>query len=196
MNEKTEELRDIFMDVSEEESITEQQVESPGTLAGDASIEDRVSGVLDRMRDRYAFDTPLDDASLITVARGFYDDRPDADIAKELDVGASDVFEARLALHLITDADRDAPFPFETLRRAVTNDDDAIVESIDADPDTIATYRAVAEAEAEMRQANYQFRDQLDDILGDGDVAQHLTRDVTDDGLKDATEGLEVNTAF
>lgn len=196
MNDKTEELREIFMDVSDEGTVTERQEESPGTLAEDGSREERMRSVLERMHERYTFQSGLDDQTLVRVAQGFYDDRSDAALAEELDIDVSAVFRARLDLHLLKDEDRDAPFDFDALRRAVANEDIAIEDRFDTSSESFERYRAVAEAEQEMRQANYRFRDQFDDILGDGDVAEHLTRDVTDDGLEDATEGLEVNTAF
>lgn len=196
MDDKTEELREIFLDVSEEGTVTERQEESPGTLAEDGSVEERLGAVLERMRERYAFQTALEDADLVRIARGFYEDQSDTEIADALDIETFKVFRARLDLHLLKDEDRDAPFDFDALRRAVANDDFALGDSIDVEPETVDRYRAVADAEQEMRQANYRFRDQFDDILGDGDVAEHLTRDVTDDGLEDATEGLEINTAF
>lgn len=196
MDEKTEELREIFMDVSDEGTVTERQEESPGTLADDEGADDRLVEVIERMRERYEFRTALDSDDLRAVARGFYTGESDDEIASHLEIRPEVAFQARLDLHLLKESDRDAPFDFDAFRRAIADsetDPTTVVDDSDAD---IHHYRDVVSAEQAMRRANYRYRDQFDDILGDGDIAEHLTRDVTDDGLEDATEGIEINTAF
>ncbi len=193
MDDKTQELRDIFMEVAEDEAVTERQEESPGSLADERSSQERLEEVLARMRERYTFRTDYDNETLLTVARHFYEDRTDEEIAEEIDAPAEQVFEARLDLHLLKDIDREAPCDFDELRRAAAADRDISALLEDADPEP---YRALLEAEEEMRRANYRFRDEFDDILGDGDLEEHLTRSVTDDGLEDATAGMEIDTGF
>jgi len=86
MNDKTEELRDIFTDVTDgEETVTESQENTRGSLERDErSDEDRLESVVQQMRERYEFETSLSDNELITVARAFYDDRSDDEVADEL----------------------------------------------------------------------------------------------------------------
>lgn len=196
MDEKTEELRDIFMDVAEGATITERQEESPGTLEDDVPVEERLDRLVGQMRERHAFESSLDNEALHAVARGFYEDASDEEIAEQLDTDAAEVFTARLDLHLLKDADRDASIDVDDVRRAVANPDIDVAREVDLDSETLERLLAVIETERRMRRANYRFRDQFDDILGDGDLAAHLTKSVTDDGLKDATEGLEINTGF
>ena len=58
MNEKTEELRDIFTDVTDgEDTITESQEDTRGSLERDErSDEERLRSVVQQMRERYAFE--------------------------------------------------------------------------------------------------------------------------------------------
>lgn len=198
MDEKTEELREIFMSVADDESVTERQEESPGTLADEESVDDRLDALITRMRDHFVFRTDLDDAALRTIARGFFEETADDEMATNLNVDAETVFRARMDLHLVREADREAPIAFETFRGLVAEDPDpqALQARFEADAAVIERAVAVVEAEREMRRANYRYRDELNELLGDGDVAEQLTNDVTDDGLDDATEGLEVETSF
>jgi len=47
MDEKTEELRDIFIDVTDEDTVTESQEETRGSLIDREGIRDRLEGVVD-----------------------------------------------------------------------------------------------------------------------------------------------------
>lgn len=196
MDQKTEELRDIFMDVADHGTVTESQEEPPGSLAEDVPVEERIDGILGQMRERYTFESELEDEALHAIARGFYADRSDASLAESLDISAEDVLEARLDLHLLKDADRDGPIDIEDVRQVLTDGDTDLTDHFDLEDPDVARLVAVVETERTMRRANYRFRDQFDDILGDGDLAAHLTKSVTDDGLEDATEGMEINTGF
>ena len=197
MEEKTSQLRDIFMDVADEATVTEEQQETPGTLTGDTPIDDRLDSLIAQMQDRYAFHSDLSPETYRAIARAVYDEQDDGQIATSLDVDEDTVFAARLDLHLLTAADRDGPIPIDTVRKHILQDDtDDIAAQFDTDPEILDRTIAVAETDIAMRQANYRFRDALDDILGDGDVAEHFTDDVTDDGLRDATEGMEIETSF
>ena len=45
MEEKTEQLRDIFMEVADEESVTESQAQQRGSLLPGDSVDDRLADV-------------------------------------------------------------------------------------------------------------------------------------------------------
>ncbi|ELZ19070.1 hypothetical protein [Natrinema limicola] len=196
MNEKTEELRDLFTDVTDgEETVTESQEDTRGSLERDErSDEERLRSVVQQMRERYAFETPLSDDELITVARGFYDERSDADLAAELAVDEDVVFDARLSLHLIGEDDAD-----EVDLAAIRDreDDDAtLAAEYDVSESQIRRYRRVAKAETQSRTANDRYRDEFDSILADADITERMTTDVREDGLEDATEGMETDVDF
>lgn len=200
MDEKTEELRDIFIDVTDESTVTEQQEESHGSLSSEAEVEQRLRGVVARMRDRYDFGTTLSDDELVAVVRGFYAGDSDADIARELDdesLGKT-VSRARIDLHLLRDTDFDAPFDLDELRELldgdITNADAA--DELDVSESTVRKYRRVVETEQERLTVNDQFREEFENILQDRELTDRMTEDVQKDGLEDATEGMESNVSF
>lgn len=185
------------MDVADDATVTEEQQESPGTLTGDTPIDERLDSLITQMQDRFAFRTDLSLETYRTIARAVYDDQDDEQIAASLDIDAPTVFAARLDLHLVTPSDRDGPVPIEAVRKHIQQDDSAdLAERFDVETAVLDRISAIAKADIAMRQVNYRFRDAFDDILGDGDVAERFTDDVTDDGLEDATEGMEIETAF
>ncbi|QLK24538.1 conditioned medium-induced protein 4 [Natrinema zhouii] len=196
MNEKTEELRDLFTDVTDgEETVTESQENTRGSLERDErSDEERLESVVQQMRERYEFETGLSDDDLITVARGFYDEKSDEEIAEELGVDAEEVFEARLSLHLVGKDDAD-----EVDLAAIRDreeDDATLAEEYEVSEDRIRRYRRVAEAKDQSRAANDRYRDEFDSILADADLTEQLTSDLREDGLEDATEGMETEVEF
>ncbi|MFC6989979.1 conditioned medium-induced protein 4 [Haloplanus sp. GCM10025708] len=199
MNEKTEELRSIFLDATGEETVTERQEETHGSLAEDESEnERRVRELVATMRDRYDFETSLDDDDLYRIVRGFYDDEDDETIAVAVDATAEEVFVARMDLHLVRDADRGVPVEFDRLRdRVVAGASDAnVAADLGVDESTVARARRVIEAEQEATRANDRFRDEFAEHLTDSDLSARLARDAREDGLEDATEDIETNVSF
>lgn len=227
MDEKTAELRDIFVDVTDESTVTERQEDTPGSLTSDEPAAERVEAVVDSMRERYDFDTDLPDAALAELVEGFYDGAGDAALAEraadamdEADgkdggppdastagddtadtdtpaLSRRDVFRARMDLHLVREADTDAPFALGDLRDRLANDEPIveIAEEFDAAESTVRRYRRVLDTQAERRRVGDRFREAFDEILADADLAA-LTEDVTRDGLDDATEGMENDLSF
>ncbi|MFC6719713.1 conditioned medium-induced protein 4 [Natrialbaceae archaeon GCM10025810] len=196
MNEKTEELRDIFTSVTDgEETVTESQENTRGSLEQDErSVEERVVRVIARMRERYDFETPLSDDELVAVAKGFYEGESDADLAEDLDVAEEDVFEARMSLHLVSDDDADE---VDLVAIRDRNEDDAtLADEYDVGEERIRRYRRVAAAKEESRAANDRYRDELDTVLADSALSERMATDVREDGLEDATEGMETNVDF
>ena len=55
MDDKTEELRDIFLDVSDDETVTESQQDTHGSLASDDEIDARIADTVTRMREEFDF---------------------------------------------------------------------------------------------------------------------------------------------
>ncbi|MFC6826892.1 conditioned medium-induced protein 4 [Halopelagius fulvigenes] len=203
MDEKTAKLRDIFIDATGSDTVTESQEEGPGSLVDDGDdrrVTERVGELVSRMRDRYEFESGLGDADLKRVVFGFYEGADDDEIAAELDADADaeTVFRARMDLHLVGEADRDAPFEFDDLRSLVAEgaDDEACAANLDADAETVARYRRVVEATAEATRANHRFRDEFEELLTDAELSSRLDVDAHHDGLRDATEDIETNVSF
>ncbi|PSP54708.1 conditioned medium-induced protein 4 [Halobacteriales archaeon QS_1_67_19] len=200
MDEKTEELRDIFMDVTDESTVTEQQEETHGSLSSETEVEERLEEVIGRMRDRYDFSTTLSDEELVTVVQGFYAGDSDAEIARELgDASLSKtVSRARLDLHLLRDSDTDAPFDLDELRELL--DDGTSIEecadALDVSESTVRRYQRIIETQEERRTVNDWFRDEFETVLQDRELSDRMTEGVREDGLDDATEGMETNVSF
>ena len=195
MDEKTEELREIFTAVTDEETVTESQEEGRGSLELDEhTVEERVETVIDRMRERYGLETSLSTAELVELTTGFYEDRTDEALADELGVDPAEVFRARLSLHLVRDDDADGVDLVAIRDREA--DDATLAAEFDVSEVDIQRYRQVAAAKAESRAANDRYRDELDSLLADADIAGQMTSDVREDGLEDATEGMETNVSF
>ena len=92
MDEKTSALRDIFVETTGSDTVTERQAESRGTLTGrdEAATEERVRELVATMRERYAFSTDLDDATYVRIARGRFEEADDAAIAEAVAAGSEE----------------------------------------------------------------------------------------------------------
>jgi hypothetical protein len=192
MDEKTEELRDLFLDVADDGTVTESQEETPGSLTEERPEEERLDDTVGRMREQYEFDTDWSTEAYRRFVRGFFDEKSDEELADELEVDAEEVFSARLDLHLLRERDTEFPFELRTLRRLRTEDGDADpATELDTDEDTLTRATRVIETQDETRTVNDRFRDEFEEIVTDGDLSSQLARDAREDGLKEATEGME-----
>ncbi|WP_435072851.1 hypothetical protein [Halorubrum sp. HHNYT27] len=222
MDEKTAELRDIFVETTGSDTVTERQAESPGTLTDrdEAAVRERLRELIAAMRERYDFSTALDDATYARIARARFDLDDDAAIAAALTAGddadyggddtdgpepvavdADTVRSARFDLHLVREADRqveDAPFEYADLK-SLTAEGRSIVdcaEALDADPDTVAKYARVARVDLTSTRANDRFRDEFRDLLTDADIEGNHAETAREDGLKEATEDIETDVSL
>ena len=199
MDEKTAELRDIFIDATGSDTVTESQEESPGSLADEsADDEARVHELVATMRERYEFSSDLDDEELETVVRLYHEDAADEQIAAELQADEEEVFDARMDLHLVRESDRDAPFGMELLRSLYVENIplEEIADRFGTDEATVEHYVEVVEADMESTRANDRFRDEFAELLSDADLAGGLTDEAHEDGLREATEDMETDVSF
>jgi hypothetical protein len=191
MDEKTESLRDIFMDVTNESTVTERQEDTRGSLAREGTPEERTEEVIGALDDRYGLSTDFAVDRLVDLVAAFYDEEGDDAIVDALDESPETVERARLDLHLVRESDTDAPIELSALRERLDDADAATVAAdLDVDESTIETYRRVAETQAARRAVGDRFREAFDEIYLDADLTSH-TDDVTRDGLDEATEGME-----
>jgi len=223
MDEKTAELRDIFVETTGSDTVTERQAESPGTLTDrdEAAVAERVRELVAAMRERYDFSTDLDDATYARIARGYFALDDDAAIAAALaegddagfggddhggasdpvDVDPAAVRDARFDLHLVRDDDRevdDAPFDYADLK-SLTAAGRSIVdcaEALDADIDAVAKYARVARVDLTATRANDRFRDGFRDLLTDAEIEGSHAESAREDGLREATEDIETDVSL
>ncbi|MFB6178838.1 MAG: conditioned medium-induced protein 4 [Halorientalis sp.] len=199
MDEKTAELRDIFMDVTDEDTVTESQADDRGSLtdADEEAVTERLTAVIERMRERYDFDTDLSTDALAEVVRGFYDGDDDATIAETVAADTNTVFRARMDLHLLADADTDFEFALAELREHREEADvPALADTFDSDPATVARALRVATAQDEIRRVSQRFQSEFEDAIPDAALSVHLTESAKEDGLKEAAEDIETDTKF
>jgi len=190
MDEKTEELRDIFVDVAGEDSVTERQESGHGSLLSDEDgAEERLLDVIDSLRERFDVTTDLGDAALVTVVQRYYEGDDDAAIAETVDATPDAVFRARTALHLLREDDTDAPFDLARLH-GDDADPEAVAAEFDLDEATLERYQRVADAQREARQVSQRFQSEYEDVLRDAGISTVMTDAVRDDGLKEATEDI------
>lgn len=202
MDDKTAQLRDIFMDVADEGTVTETQEEGRGTLATDeGSVDERLQSVIERLGEKFDVGTDLDDGQLCRLVRGFYAGDDDGTIASTLDCSVETVFRTRMELHLVRDEDLPGPELSAAIR-----DSDAVDLTDPGSSDTAALAaelgrqeRAVDRALAAMaaadrsRRVSHRFRTAFEEVLTDADLSVQFTADAHDDGLEEATEGAEVD---
>lgn len=198
MDDKTEELRDIFVEVTDEETVTERQEEIRGSLTESEATAERLGEVVARMRERYDFSTSLPDEAYVAVVEGFYAGEDDGTIADDLDVSTSTVFRARLDLHLVGPEDADAPFDLSDLRKLHEAGAplETKVERLDASEATVERFSEVVEAQREARRVSDRFRSEFEDLIVEADLGERLTTDVNEDGLDEATDGMETDVSF
>ncbi|GAA0223744.1 conditioned medium-induced protein 4 [Haladaptatus pallidirubidus] len=200
MDKKTEELRDIFMDVTDEETVTEKQAETHGSLGSEEKVNERLRDVIEEMRGRYDFGTSLSDDELATVVRQFSAGKEDNEIADELgDASLGEtVFRARIDLHLFRESDTDAPFDIADLKDCLVSEMSVAdcADQLDTSESTVRRYQRIIEAKDEARSVNQQYTNEFENILQDRELSDRMTQDIQQDGLEDATEGMESNVSF
>ena len=198
MDEKTEELRDIFIDTTGADTVTESQEESRGSLADESDDPDRVRAVLAELHEA---DEPRTDLSLDeyeTVTRLFFDDADDDRVAAELGVSPAVATQARLDCHLVRESDRDAPFDLSRLRSLVIEGVEPAdcAERLGVDIDLVEQYLPVVQTDIASTRVNDRFRDELGELLSDEDLGERLAAPAREDGLEEATEDIETNVSF
>ncbi|MFA9515771.1 hypothetical protein ACERIT_00885 [Halopenitus sp. H-Gu1] len=215
MDEKTAELRDIFLDATGSETVTEDQETDRGSLTGrdDSTVSKRLSELIATMRDRYSFSTSLPEAAYERVVRAHFEGTDDATIAEDLatvpessdgeldaerSISAEDVFRVRMDLHLVSDADREFPVDPDVLKRLVLagTPTEELAAELEIDLETARRCRRIVEADVESTRANHRFRDEFRELLTDADLEGSLAADAQEDGLKEAAEDIETNVSF
>lgn len=198
MNEKTEELRDIFLEVTEDDTITEKQEESRGSLTEDErEIKGKLRAIIEQMREQLTFETDLSVDEYETIVRGFYEDEEDTALSDRIDIDRKRVVLARHDLHLIRERETDVSFAPEAFRRLLVEErtDSEIADALDIPESSVREYHRIVETQDEIRRVNSRYSDEFEELLTDADLEEH-TEDVTEDGLDEATEGMETDISL
>lgn len=196
MDEKTAELRELFMDVTDEETVTERQAEPRGTLTDDSrSVNERLLDVIADIDEACTVTTPLSDEQQCRLVRMFYAGKDDETIATELDVTTEDVFLTRMEFHLIRDADTPSEETEVVIRDLLADgaSQATIANETSLSETTVERACEAIDAENRSRRFSYRFRTAFEEILTDADLNVQFTTDTHEDGLEDATDGAETN---
>lgn len=216
MDEQTEHLRDVFLEATGEETVTERQEASPGSLVDrdEAAVTDRIVAIVGTMRERESFETGLSTAAYGRVARGVFGGESDEAIAGALDaheefglrsdtgeaIDAETVRRARLDLHLVRASDRETVAPYAALRQLLADDPDRSAETcarrLDAPIEAVERALPAARADLASARVNDRFRDEFRSLLTDADLSESHAAAAREDGLREATEDIETDVSF
>jgi hypothetical protein len=189
MDERTERLRDLFVDVTGGTTATERQAESRGSLPAGVDREG-LRDVIAEMRERYGFDSGLGDAALVRVVVGTLDGERDATMASSLGVEPEVVFRARADLHLLRPAETEPAWLDRLPDLLGTRPVEAVADEIGVDSGTVERGRRVADALAQIEASDGRYRSALEARV-DGPTTERLTEAVGEHGLESATEDAE-----
>lgn len=193
---RTERLRELFVDVTGDTTVTEQQEPSPTVLGTQHDSDATLRETIQEMCEEYGIQTSLTVDELATVVRLFYDERSDTAIARELGDSSRDrtIARARINLQLFRETDFEAPFDLTHLREMMTNDlpTTSIAEQFNVSETTVRSYRRLLEQEREAIATDYAYPTRFQEILAD-DEFDDREPDPTlrYDGLSDAIEGAD-----
>lgn len=198
MDEKTAELRDIFLSVSEEETVTDSQEDSRGSLTDESdTVETRLREGIEQLREKFGFTEDISDEKRCRLIERFYEGDSDEEIASAIDTDDETVFCARMDLHLVRDEE---PTLEEGTVEMVREQPDVspaeLAESTGADADEIRRCRAVLDATERSRRVSHRFRTLFEETMTDVELTGQIVADTQDDGLADATEGAETDVDF
>jgi hypothetical protein len=213
MDERTEELRDLFESVTGTGTVTERQDESRGSLATDTDPKAAIEATIEDLRSSLSVETPFSTPALVTIVEGFYAGQTDAELAAaveaERDAGTADsadpgpddsveeatVARARLDLHLVREADRPDEDAISTLREVEAGAESvrSAAATLDRPESTIERWLAVRETQAERRRVADRYRQAFESALSDRDIADRLTGSLEATGLDESLADQEVD---
>ena len=168
MDEKTAELRDLFVETTGEESVTESQADARGSLSSESdeeTVDERLADLIETMRERYEFGTDLDDGALVELVRRYHegadDDAPVPVTARKLEALVR-LSEASARLRLSDTVERE-----DAVR--VTEIVESCLRDIGMDPETGEFDADIVETGTSKNQ-----RDRIKDI-------KHLIEELEDE---------------
>ncbi|WP_227380603.1 hypothetical protein [Haladaptatus halobius] len=188
---KTDRLREIFMDVADDPTVTEAQEESPGILQDTSAVDETLSDIIREMKATYEFQTSLSTTELVQLVRLFFDEYSDTAIARKLGDASRDktVARARIHLQLFRDTDFDSPFDLDRLRDLLREDITLadIAETLDVSPSTVRKYRMLLDAEHAADAVDHRYRRRFEAALAAPEQDEPI-RNSFEDGLDDAID--------
>ncbi len=199
MEEKTEELRELFLDVTDEETLTESQEDSRGSLTGERKpVDERLEAVIAQLDEKFGVTTSLSREQECQLVRLFYAGESDSAIASTLELSEADVFDARMALLLVRETDiPEQELRREHQRRLLTEGRvETVATETGLEETVVERAKAALTADERSGRVSHRFRIEFEEILTDADLTVQFTVSAHEDGLADATDGAEVDVEF
>jgi hypothetical protein len=189
--EKTDRLREIFLDVAGDHTVTEDQQETPGTIESNFVPNESLRAIIQEMKQKYGFRTSLETDELITLVRLFYEDYSDTAIARKVGNASRDktVSRARIHLQLFRETDFDAPVDLDELRDLLDAETSTakIAKALDTSKSTIGRYRRILDAEQAAEAVDHQYQQRFEEALATPET-DHSIREAMKSGLDDALD--------
>lgn len=190
-SEKTDRLREIFLDVADDPTVTEAQEETHGILQDTSAVDETLSDIIREMKTKYEFQTSLSITELAQLVRLFYDEYSDTAIARELGNASRDkaVARARIHLQLFRETDFDSPFDLDRLRDLLREDIPTadIAETLGVSKSTVRKYRRVIEVERAANADDHRYRRRFEATLAAPEQDEDIRKSL-EDGLDDAID--------
>ncbi|MFB6162652.1 MAG: conditioned medium-induced protein 4 [Halococcoides sp.] len=195
MDEKTESLRDIFLDVADDETVVESQSETHGSIAGEGDHREELLGVVEQIETAFDRSIGHGDDTIVRVIEGFFAGDGDAAIAADCDIDAETVFETRMVLHCYRDDE--IPIDLDRVADALSEGDrETAADHLDVDETTIDRAVRIIDARREARSVSHRFRTRFEDLLPDAEISEQMTASVKEDGLQEAAEDIETDVSL
>ncbi len=194
MEEKTEELRDIFLSVSDEETVTESQQDERGSLTEEGSVEKRLAEIIETLEEKFGFETNLTSEQRRQLIEQFYDGDSDQKLAAAVGYDEETVFDARMELHLLREDEPE--LDTEIVEQIQKSEAEAAADELGLEPELIERTRAILATRDRSRRVSHRFRTAYEEIFTDADLTSQFASEAHADGLEDATEGAETDVEF
>ena len=190
MSDKTDQLRDLFLQISTNTTVVEKQATQHGTLKGSVEIERVLREVVSEMVGRYNVQTKLTLDQLAATVRLFYNGLSDTEIAEQLGDRALNktVSRARIKLQLFRESDLALPFDKDEFMQLVAAGCSVkeTSEKLDVAPSTVSEYKSIFDCLKAKEQDGYTKI--FEEILSDQEVSETMVAHISKDGLQDAID--------
>ncbi|MBT8507445.1 response regulator receiver protein [Methanomicrobiaceae archaeon CYW5] len=197
MNQRKQELLDLFTNITSKTTIVEPMRKIHGTLRDKEAIEREVALIMREVLDQGHFKTKLAPRQLAQLVCAYYDNKNDTEIARTLgdEKLSKTVARARVRLKLFRELDFKMPFDPAQMEALLDSGKTMkeISEELGISPSTLREYRHVIESQRDPTLD--PFLERIRDVMEDRDLTESMTGGVVNDGLSEAIDITEAELA-
>ncbi len=163
-------------------TVKEEKEEEIGSL----SINEKLSRIIEEIKKQDGAEIDVAEEKAIEIVRLFFEGESDKEISETIDTDESEVRDIRGELYLQRSSDLDeAPFDLDEIKTSELSISEKS-EKIDIEENIVRFYSRIMNAE------NKPYRERFEEVLSDEGIAERMTSEVKEKGLKEATEDMEV----